>query len=170
MERNTKSRTVAIIGGGISGLVAARELYNSRECDVVVLEAEDRLGGRIHSVSFHDEIIDLGAQWVHGTVGNSVYQLVEDEIDDSSIVKRYTPANGYNVLMESGFPISDAVRKMFDSIPEMFSLLEEECNRIIEDLGSSEDSVMKRSPQELFDEIWTRRVGEEVGGFYSIPQ
>ncbi len=38
---------VAIIGGGIAGLVAARRL-RARGADVVIVEGRTRLGGRIH--------------------------------------------------------------------------------------------------------------------------
>ena len=31
--------------------------------NVVVLEAENRIGGRIHSVPFAGSVIDLGGQW-----------------------------------------------------------------------------------------------------------
>ena len=38
---------VIIIGGGISGLAAANELINSGITKIVILEAQNRLGGRI---------------------------------------------------------------------------------------------------------------------------
>ena len=40
---------VIIIGGGISGLVAAERLSRAKELKVLVLEAADRIGGRILS-------------------------------------------------------------------------------------------------------------------------
>jgi monoamine oxidase len=41
---------VIIIGGGISGLAAANELIKSGIKNVLVLEGNDRLGGRINTV------------------------------------------------------------------------------------------------------------------------
>ncbi|MFK8024577.1 MAG: flavin monoamine oxidase family protein [Ilumatobacter sp.] len=49
---------VAVIGGGISGLAAARELVADGR-STVVLEARDRLGGRLVAVDH----LDLGASW-----------------------------------------------------------------------------------------------------------
>lgn len=43
-----------------------------------ILEAENRIGGRIHSIEFDGSIVDLGGQWVHGEKGNIVYEMVKD--------------------------------------------------------------------------------------------
>ena len=56
---------VAIIGAGVSGLAAASELHQ-RGLDIAVLEARDRVGGRIHTV--HDPSGRLGT--VDGAVAS----------------------------------------------------------------------------------------------------
>ena len=50
--------------------------------NVILLEAEDRIGGRIHTVPFGDNRVDLGAQWCHGKENNIVYEMVDGEADD----------------------------------------------------------------------------------------
>ena len=52
---------VVVIGGGIAGLAAADHLATAG-VDVVLLEASDRLGGNIHTVSFAGRPLDLGAE------------------------------------------------------------------------------------------------------------
>ena len=55
---------VVIIGAGFSGLAAARRLHNSG-CDLQVLEARDRVGGRIWDPQLEDgRTVLLGGQWV----------------------------------------------------------------------------------------------------------
>lgn len=58
---------VAVIGAGVAGLAAARELRR-KGYSVAVFEARDRIGGRIHT--HRDERlplpIELGAEFIHG--------------------------------------------------------------------------------------------------------
>ena len=55
---------VVVVGAGIAGLSAARELKKSG-ASVAVLEARDRIGGRAHSVpGLEGQTIDLGAQFI----------------------------------------------------------------------------------------------------------
>jgi monoamine oxidase len=58
---------VLIIGAGVSGLTAARDL-TAAGARVLVLEARDRLGGRILTHHTPDGPIELGAEFVHGAV------------------------------------------------------------------------------------------------------
>ncbi|KAH9738532.1 putative polyamine oxidase 4 [Citrus sinensis] len=54
--------SVIVIGGGISGLAAARILYDA-SFKVVLLESRDRLGGRIHTDYSFGCPVDMGASW-----------------------------------------------------------------------------------------------------------
>jgi monoamine oxidase len=64
---------VAVIGAGIAGLAAA-DAVTEAGLSCVVLEARDRVGGRIWtSAEWSDLPVDLGASWIHGTEGNPIY-------------------------------------------------------------------------------------------------
>lgn len=54
-------RRVAVIGGGISGLAAAHSLANRGDLEVLVLEAEGRLGGKVRSTEVGGLIVEAGA-------------------------------------------------------------------------------------------------------------
>jgi phytoene dehydrogenase-like protein len=56
---------VIIIGAGAAGLGAAQEALR-QGLTVKVLEARNRLGGRIESVDMGPYKIDMGASWIHG--------------------------------------------------------------------------------------------------------
>ena len=73
------SRRVLIIGAGIAGLAAARQL-RSRGWDPVVLEGRDRVGGRLWSLrpsALKGVALDLGASWIHGIQGNPITALAD---------------------------------------------------------------------------------------------
>lgn len=65
---------VIVIGAGVSGLAAARHLADGG-CEVVVLEARDRLGGRLHTDRSLSTPVEMGANWIHGTEKNPVAAL-----------------------------------------------------------------------------------------------
>lgn len=54
---------IAVVGAGLSGLSAARELERAG-ASVAVVEARDRVGGKTHTVAIDGCAIDLGAHWV----------------------------------------------------------------------------------------------------------
>ncbi len=57
---------VIVVGAGLSGLVCARRLVE-RGVSVRVVEARDRVGGRLHSVPFAGQVIDLGGHIMTAT-------------------------------------------------------------------------------------------------------
>lgn len=59
-----------VVGAGVAGLTAARLLRDAGRT-VVVLEARDRVGGRVHT-DRTDGATDLGASWIHGVDGSPV--------------------------------------------------------------------------------------------------
>ncbi len=63
-----------VVGAGVAGLAAAREL-GRKGARVVVLEARNRIGGRIHTDTVGGQIVDLGAAWIHGVRDNPVAEL-----------------------------------------------------------------------------------------------
>lgn len=60
-----ENRRVIVVGAGISGLAAARELVQ-RGYEVVVLEGRNRPGGRTVSVDMGGAMVDIGAAFIHG--------------------------------------------------------------------------------------------------------
>lgn len=63
-ELDPSSTAVVIVGAGLSGLIAARELQR-HDVDFLVLEAADRIGGRsMAETTSLGSRVDLGGQWI----------------------------------------------------------------------------------------------------------
>lgn len=73
----TDARTAIVIGAGMAGAAAAQAL-DAAGVRVTVLEARDRVGGRIWSDRTWGPPVELGAAWIHGTGGNPLVPLARD--------------------------------------------------------------------------------------------
>src|ERR1700758_2136320 len=67
-------KPVLIIGAGMAGLGAARNLADAG-WPVRVIEARDRIGGRVYTARDLGVPLDMGASWIHGTTDNPLTEL-----------------------------------------------------------------------------------------------
>ena len=68
---------VAVIGAGAAGIGAARRLHEARAVSVLVLEARDRVGGRVHTISPAGFPLDRGAEWLHSADRNPLSPIAQ---------------------------------------------------------------------------------------------
>jgi monoamine oxidase len=72
-----ETHQVVVVGAGVAGMVAARRL-SDHGLDVVVLEARDRVGGRLWSHRLpNGEVVELGGEWI-STGQAAVMSLAEE--------------------------------------------------------------------------------------------
>lgn len=77
MRNIPQESQVVVVGAGLAGLAAAAAL-RAGGLQVLVLEARERIGGRIWtSRAWPDMPMDLGASWVHGVQGNPLTELAD---------------------------------------------------------------------------------------------
>ena len=55
-----------ILGGGMSGISAGKTLHNGGYTNFIILEARDKVGGRLKAVDFAGVKVEVGANWIHG--------------------------------------------------------------------------------------------------------
>ena len=92
-----------MVGAGVAGLVAARRLAD-RGIDVVVLEARDRVGGRLWSHRMpNGEIVELGGEWISTTqtaVMGLANELGLEPIDTGMDFISRDPVGGPTIAVE----------------------------------------------------------------------
>jgi polyamine oxidase len=67
---------VIVVGAGIAGLTAANALAQAG-VDCVVLEARDRIGGRLHTIDVAGSPVDMGGSWIHHPLGNPLRDVAD---------------------------------------------------------------------------------------------
>lgn len=99
---------VLVVGAGIAGLAAARRLREAN-VEVVIIEARDRIGGRLWTHRTEDGLaFDLGASWIHGATRNPIARLARKH----GIA---TIESGFKTALfgEAGAPIAEEARETF---------------------------------------------------------
>ena len=68
---------IAVIGAGAAGIGAARCLREAGIASMVVLEARDRVGGRVHTIAPAGFPLDRGAEWLHSADRNPLSPIAQ---------------------------------------------------------------------------------------------
>ncbi|XP_065872564.1 polyamine oxidase 1 isoform X2 [Euphorbia lathyris] len=147
MDSSSRS-SVIIIGAGISGLSAAKVLAENGIEDLLILEASDRIGGRIRKENFGGVSVELGAGWIAGVGGkesNPVWELA-NQTGLRTCFSDYSNAR-YNIYDRSGkiFPsgvAADSYKKAVDSaIMKLRNLEANHVGEVIEPPRSPETPI-----------------------------
>lgn len=116
-------KKIIIIGAGLSGIAAGAKLMENNFTDITILEAEGRIGGRIHSIEFggDDKKIDLGGQWVQGQHGNVIYEMTKDHVEfqTTPFIQTFFLSNGSLANQEDWLQLVVLASTIFESLDEM---------------------------------------------------
>jgi len=107
-EVNPNGRTVIVAGAGIAGLAAAQKL-KEKGFSVIVLEAQEKAGGRLRTDRTLGVAFDEGASWIHGPGGGNPLTTLAQKAgantfltDDDNVVVFDTNGTSYaDTFLES---------------------------------------------------------------------
>jgi monoamine oxidase len=68
---------IAVIGAGAAGIGAARRVAAAGSVSLLVLEARNRVGGRVHTIAPAGFALDRGAEWLHSADRNPLSALAQ---------------------------------------------------------------------------------------------
>ncbi|KAF2639236.1 amine oxidase [Massarina eburnea CBS 473.64] len=92
-DKACRKTKVAVLGAGMAGITAAKRLSDTGIHDFVIVENNDRIGGRVWAHEFGKDntsssrdtyTVELGANWIHGDrnndscVSNPIWEMAED--------------------------------------------------------------------------------------------
>ncbi|GAB4494596.1 MAG: FAD-dependent oxidoreductase [Anaerolineales bacterium] len=106
---------VIIVGAGIAGLRAAQILQQNGQ-RVLLLEARNRIGGRIYTDDTTGTPLDLGASWIHGTRGNPITQIANQQ-KATLIPTDYEDMQRFDF---NGNPLTDDLGRRTDALLERY--------------------------------------------------
>lgn len=134
---------VLVLGAGIAGLAAARTLTEKGR-NVIILEARNRIGGRMWTDSSLGPPLDLGASWIHGVNENPITKLAKE------FGIKTLPTDGENAIEFS----ADGRELPDDEFERMEALFEDVYEEVAEMQNTTEEDI---SLQVAFDQVIAER-------------
>nr|XP_024218334.1 peroxisomal N(1)-acetyl-spermine/spermidine oxidase isoform X2 [Halyomorpha halys] len=151
-----KQPEILIIGGGAAGIAAAQRLYANGFTRVKIIEAEKRLGGRIRTIRFGGNDIDLGAHWVHGEEKNVVNEMAGPK----DLLEHSGDFNDVNFVFSDGTEMK----------PDLGMMLFEQATNLLEDvdtLSKSEGSVLNYINDRVKPILFQALPSDKLEAFYN---
>ena len=147
-DNSPNGKTVVVIGAGISGLAAAKKL-KEQGFNVKVLEAQDKVGGRLRTNRSLGIAFDEGASWIHGTNGNPITSLAQQ----AGMNTAYTDDESLICYDINGVLITDSI----------FNSAEVELESILSTLKNSGNNSL--SFETVFNNLYPTKVNDRLWKF-----
>ncbi|PRP79406.1 Lysine-specific histone demethylase 1-2 [Planoprotostelium fungivorum] len=151
-EKPDRQYKVVVIGAGMSGLAAARQLHHLGY-QVTLLEGRNRVGGRVNTDRSLGEGVDLGASIVTGLEGNpltTVCKQLETKLHPLTYECPIYDIDGVHVDKET----DKQVEGLFNTVLQQCA---EEREELEESLGASIDILRKKNGEEWSEEEKKKR-------------
>lgn len=153
---------IVVVGAGLSGLAAARELERAG-LEALVLEARDRAGGRTEVTSVNGVVVDLGGEWIdaaHAEIRNLAEELGLNLVPSNR--KKEGSRWFVGGAFSNGIPLSEKDAGVYEKMNEALVEIAE---------GADLDEPWKEAPtagEDASVEAWLRDAGMSEGGIHAV--
>lgn len=139
------NKKIIIIGAGIAGLGAAK-YFKDRNVDIIMIEAQGKVGGRLKTDRSLGIAFDEGASWIHGPDGNPITALVESSGANTFL----TDDDNITIFDIDGSEYLDSeLDSAEDEFNDIFESLNGEVNKSLQEV------FYNQYPQYQNDRLWT---------------
>jgi monoamine oxidase len=152
---------IYVIGAGIAGLACAQKLIDAGK-DVIVLEASNRIGGRIKTESVNSNTYDLGASWIHGIQQNPIWDIAQSNNIKTAVFNydkfQMIDVNGQLFEDHEVINFENYIEQISRKISDLTSTdnLETVLKNIIQNLDYSSSKIEKTKLQKLLLSYFAR--------------
>ncbi|GAV75224.1 Amino_oxidase domain-containing protein [Cephalotus follicularis] len=164
----SSSPSVIIVGAGMSGISAAKTLQEAGIKDFLILEATNRIGGRIWKGEFANHTIELGANWLFK--GGLKYNIVHDianKINLKSFYSDYSNLSSNTYKQEGGLYAKNEVEAQIE-IADARSDFCSNLSRILSaDPTNKENDISILAAERLYKKVPRTPVEMVVDFFYN---
>ncbi|OEL23073.1 Polyamine oxidase [Dichanthelium oligosanthes] len=144
---------VIIVGAGMAGISAGKRLSDAGITDFVILEATDRIGGRIHKTKFAGLNVEMGANWVEGVGGeqmNPIWTMANKTLQLRTFFSDFDGLSKNTYKEDGGLHPEDFVKKRIERADEV----EESGSKLAGTLhASGRDDMSVMAMQRLNDHL-----------------
>ena len=184
---------VLILGAGMSGISAAKSLHENGVDDFMIIEAGDRMGGRMRSKEFGGIRVELGDQWIFGihfpedppsifSDHNDIQQLIErcgirGLNPNRNESKAFHDVDGKlidNEIVETGVHefdnltiatvIEEAAKRRKKGLPDV------PIRQALTDIGWVPDTPFKKLMEWDFFDFFYQQLPETASHFRTVPK
>ena len=147
ISKSSFETDVVIVGAGASGIAAAQVLHEAK-INFLLLEADQKIGGRIQSEKFGDYSIENGANWIHGTYSthnSSIFNPIWELKHKYDIKGNFTDFEDQNLITENGKSVD---LQQLSDISMEFENIQSDCLQE----GKRLWKMLKESKEQTFQE------------------
>jgi polyamine oxidase len=131
--------TVLILGGGLTGITAARALaLENNVTDFLVVEARHELGGRVQNGEIGGLKVEFGANWIQGLGSNPIWKLAQKY----GIQNTFSNWSNIDYFLADGYDSAGIIEAVLDNFEDTIFPLATE-NAAIREQNGRADLNMK---------------------------